>query len=665
MKQPVAVVLSLDQGNLPAGANAAAASLGKIGAAGQISARQTAAAMRQLPAQFTDIATQLAGGANPLLVLLQQGGQIKDSFGGIGNALRGVASAISPVALVLGPIAAVVGALGLAAFQGARDVTQLRDTLMLTGNAAGLTQDRLGALAERISAATGQTLGQTRQLLIELAATGQVGQSTLESVGTAVARIADLTGKTTAEVAGRFANQLREPARVAADLNRQYNFLDEATARRIRALQDEGRAAQAAVLTNDALVEALRGQREQLGYLESAWDRLTKGISSAWDALKRFGRDSTPLDAIEKGRKDLELLRGRLEREPLTGLGGAPNPGRAALEAAVQRAEFKMAALAERVRQENAAADAAAQRATQAGRIDDILTNRSAKAPREKTLAPLLDPAAVSAAQALAGTDVAKIEQLTTRLQGLFELQRETRGAPAVAQAIASVRAELDKLNDVLAPAVIQDTTEISKRRFLESEKAAYGEIDKFLADQAERAAHALDRITQRMQDNLQDALGDTFTRLFEGQFDSIGDLWKSLINRMLAEALAADFAAALFGKGGGGNVSGMFGNLFNLFGSIFGGGRATGGPISRGRIYEVNENGGPGELLNVGGRQFLLASQSGNVSPGGGGLQVSLQPSIHIDARSDQAQVAQIVSRAMAESQAAMYAQLRARGAI
>ncbi|MDO2316561.1 phage tail length tape measure family protein, partial [Escherichia coli] len=47
-----------------------------------ISVGQYKAAMRTLPAQFTDIATQLAGGQNPWLILLQQGGQVKDSFGG-------------------------------------------------------------------------------------------------------------------------------------------------------------------------------------------------------------------------------------------------------------------------------------------------------------------------------------------------------------------------------------------------------------------------------------------------------------------------------------------------------------------------------------------------------------------------------------------------------
>lgn len=47
------------------------------------SSAQTEQALRQLPAQFTDIFTSLAGGQNPLMVLIQQGGQIKDSFGGV------------------------------------------------------------------------------------------------------------------------------------------------------------------------------------------------------------------------------------------------------------------------------------------------------------------------------------------------------------------------------------------------------------------------------------------------------------------------------------------------------------------------------------------------------------------------------------------------------
>ncbi len=60
-----------------------------------ISVGQYKAAMRTLPAQFTDIATQLAGGQNPWLILLQQGGQVKDSFGGMIPMFRGLAGAIT------------------------------------------------------------------------------------------------------------------------------------------------------------------------------------------------------------------------------------------------------------------------------------------------------------------------------------------------------------------------------------------------------------------------------------------------------------------------------------------------------------------------------------------------------------------------------------------
>ena len=44
--------------------------------------------------------------------------------------------------------------------------------------------------------------------------------------------------------------------------------------------------------------------------------------------------------------------------------------------------------------------------------------------------------------------------------------------------------------------------------------------------------------------------------------------------------------------------------------------GFAMGGQVERGRIVEVNETDGPGELFNVGNRQYLLASQSGRVEP-------------------------------------------------
>ncbi|MFA9286995.1 phage tail length tape measure family protein, partial [Comamonas sp. SY3] len=58
--------------------------VGKVG----MSAAAMSAALRNVPAQFTDIVVSLQAGQAPLTVLLQQGGQLRDMFGGAGNAAK-------------------------------------------------------------------------------------------------------------------------------------------------------------------------------------------------------------------------------------------------------------------------------------------------------------------------------------------------------------------------------------------------------------------------------------------------------------------------------------------------------------------------------------------------------------------------------------------------
>ena len=100
--------------------------------------------MRILPAQFTDIATQLAGGQNPWLILLQQGGQVKDSFGGMIPMFRGLAGAITLPMVGATSLAVATGALAYAWYQGRLNpVSDFNKTLVLSGNQAGLTADRM------------------------------------------------------------------------------------------------------------------------------------------------------------------------------------------------------------------------------------------------------------------------------------------------------------------------------------------------------------------------------------------------------------------------------------------------------------------------------------------------------------------------------------------
>jgi phage-related minor tail protein len=653
IRQDAVTRISLDTSTVPASAAKASKAIGSIGKSAEISAGQTRNAIRQLPAQFTDIATQLAGGQSPALILLQQGGQIRDSFGSIGGALRGIASIINPVSLAIGGVAAAIGGLGFAAFSGGKEAAKLRDDLILTGNAAGVTEDRVRSLAEGISDSSGQTLGEVRELIGTLVESGRVSGVVLRSTGEAIARVAELSGRAAKEIAASFAGQLSDPARVAQKLNDQYNFLNEAQARRIRQLQDEGRKADAANLTNELLNKALTSQTRELGFLERGWNFVTKRVSDYIQALKDLGRPDTTGQALEATRERLQQLEARL--------GAAPRFGRSSrgvIQAQINKARADLAQLAEQIKQENAAADAAADRAARRDDINDILTGRPGKSPKPAARDAFeIDPGVSAAARALAQTDTAKLQALNDQLRALFTLEGDEGGGPAVAQAIAATQRELQTLIDTITAANLPAPAVDLRSDFLRSEKAGYEATEQFLAEQSAAAQKRLDDIAQRARDNIQDAIGSTFTQAFEGQFDSIEDLWKGLIKRMLAEALAADLASALFGKGSGGNVASLFGNIIGAIGGFFGGGRASGGPVSAGGTYLVGER-GP-ELLMMGGR-------SGTVVPNDamGGTTFSMGgPTIYIDGRSDQAQLAQMVAAGMAQAQEGMWRQLRARG--
>ena len=125
--------------------------IGKVG----MSAAQTANAMRTVPAQFTDIVVSLQSGQAPLTVLLQQGGQLKDMFGGAGNAAKALGSYVLGLVNPFTVAAAAVAALGAAYYQGSKEQDAFVKAIVLTGNASGMTTSQLHDYARQIDAVIG------------------------------------------------------------------------------------------------------------------------------------------------------------------------------------------------------------------------------------------------------------------------------------------------------------------------------------------------------------------------------------------------------------------------------------------------------------------------------------------------------------------------------
>lgn len=293
--------------------SASAPALGQVG----ISSKQAAAALRGVPAQFTDIVVALQAGQNPLTVFLQQGGQLKDMFGGLGPAARAlggyVVGLINPFTLA----AAAVAALGLAYFQGSKEADEFAKAVILSGNAAGLTVGQLTAMAQRIDAITG-TQGAASAALAEFAANGKIAGSNIERFTILALRLEREAGQAVKETVKQFAELGKSPVDAAIKLNETTNFLTTSVYRQIRALEEQGRTADAAALAQKSYADALDsrlGQVEgRLGLIERGWRAVVGAAKEAWDAMLNVGRADTLQDQLASVQKDLE---NRLARGPL------------------------------------------------------------------------------------------------------------------------------------------------------------------------------------------------------------------------------------------------------------------------------------------------------------------------------------------------------------
>ncbi|HBN9434577.1 TPA: phage tail length tape measure family protein [Pseudomonas aeruginosa] len=321
-----------------------------------ISAGQYRQAMRQLPAQITDVVTSLASGMPIWLVAIQQGGQIKDSFGGVGatfqalgdkiksffgvastaseglgeiargadaaavsannarTAMTGLSGAGSAFAIV-GVAAAAAGVALAAAYEkGRSEATELNKAIILTGNYAGTSAGQLSAMAAAIAKANG-TQYEAVAVLSEITATGKFTVDQIELVASTAIAMQDATGKAVSETVAEFSKLAEDPVRASQQLNEKYHYLTASVYEQITALNQQGDTLGAAQLAMDAYGQAMDERASQivenLGTMERAWKTVAGVAKGAWDEMLGVGRAETPEERLEQLTKGQAFQPGR------------------------------------------------------------------------------------------------------------------------------------------------------------------------------------------------------------------------------------------------------------------------------------------------------------------------------------------------------------------
>ena len=290
-------------GSVEAGLKRFTQASGQMGKGAELAGWQVSA----LSNQIQDFAIQVQGGANPLTAFTQQFSQVSAQFGGMKNALGALGSLITPTTVGLAGLAGIVGGLGYAFMAGAKESAELRGSLALTGNMAGITADKFGLMAQAIAGSSKSGIGDAKEALQALVATGRLSSESLGATGAAVAALAKATGQGADEIAKKFAGMIDDVSGGALELNKQYNFLTADQYRYIKSLQDAGESQKALAVAMDAFMPRANAHAESIGTIGKAWDHVRQQASAYIDQIKGIGRDETAGDRLK------EILRQRAE----------------------------------------------------------------------------------------------------------------------------------------------------------------------------------------------------------------------------------------------------------------------------------------------------------------------------------------------------------------
>lgn len=285
---------------------------GTIGAAAPLlnnagmSARATAAALRGVPAQVTDIVTSLQGGQAPLTVLLQQGGQLKDMMGGAGNAAKALGGYVLGLVNPFTVAAVAAGGLAYVYHEGESEAKEYNRVLALSGNAAGTYAGQLSDMARNISKSVG-TQGMAAETIAALVATGKVSASNIEQFSTVAIKGQRALGQSVADTAQEFAELARTPVATLEKLNEKYHFLTGSVYEHVKALSDQGRGYEAGLVAQQAFATGFDAVSNKvianLGSIERATQTGKDAWKNFWDSALNVGRaDSlqTQLAAVQK-----------------------------------------------------------------------------------------------------------------------------------------------------------------------------------------------------------------------------------------------------------------------------------------------------------------------------------------------------------------------------
>jgi hypothetical protein len=207
----------------------------------------------------------------------------------------------------------------------------------------------------------------------------------------------------------------------------------------------------------------------------------------------------------------------------------------------------------------------------------------------------------------MAGATAGEIAKLSEERKKELEIQQEQNRLESLLADTIDVKIEKSRQNMQTLTTALQNGS-IAEATYLE---AVQIEMER-MSGKAKVVADEMTEFFKEAARNIQSSMSDFLFDFMQGKISDMGTQMKTMIDRMVANFLAAKAATALFGAdfGTSGNIGGIVGSVFSGIAGM----RAAGGPVEAGKSYIVGEKRA----------ELFTPSQNGFISPSTKGLQNS-----------------------------------------
>ena len=243
---------------------------------------------KNLSYQINDVVQTIALGMPLQQVLMQQGPQITQIYGGVGNTFRALSAVLTPARIALGATTGTV-LLGASAWNGYLKSTKAVATAADgIGRATAGTSANMEASAIAGAAAAGIGIKAARSMEVQFLRTGKIGAENFEHLIGLSKDFAVTIGIEAGAAGGALADMFSDPAKAADTLLNRYGLIDAATARQASNLAAQNRLSEAQGVLIDALPARLASASEATTGLARAWEDVKNNASSALDSAGQF-----------------------------------------------------------------------------------------------------------------------------------------------------------------------------------------------------------------------------------------------------------------------------------------------------------------------------------------------------------------------------------------